>query len=69
MPGVTGAWCDQGILRLDYCRTPAAPFDSLVLPGASYHYYDVALFHAALSANASLRAEASGLVVAGRQSQ
>ena len=56
IPGVTGAWCDQGILRLD--RTPAAPFDALMLPGASYHYYDVALFHAALSANASLRAQA-----------
>lgn len=56
IPGVTGAWCDQGILRLD--RTPAAPFDVLMLPGASYHYYDVALFHAALSANASLRAQA-----------
>jgi len=56
IPGVTGAWCDQGILRLD--RTPAAPFDALLLPGASYHYYDVALFHAALSANASLRAQA-----------
>lgn len=56
IPGVTGAWCDQGILRLD--RTPAAPFNTLLLPGASYHYYDVALFHAALSANASLRAQA-----------
>ena len=56
IPGVTGAWCDQGILRLD--RTPSAPFDVLMLPGASYHYYDVALFHAALSANASLRAQA-----------
>ncbi len=56
IPGVTGAWCDQGILRLD--RTPAAPFDALILPAASYHYYDVALFHAALSANASLRAQA-----------
>lgn len=56
IPGVTGAWCDRGILRLD--RTPAAPFDALMLPGASYHYYDVSLFHAALSANASLRAQA-----------
>ena len=56
IPGVTGAWCDQGILRLD--RTPPAPFDSLVLPAASYHYYDVSLFHAALSANAALRAQA-----------
>lgn len=56
IPGITGAWCDQGILRLD--RTPAAPFDALMLPGASYHYYDVSLFHAALSANASLRAQA-----------
>ncbi|MXW46732.1 MAG: DUF3089 domain-containing protein [Gammaproteobacteria bacterium] len=55
IPGVTGAWCDRGILRLD--RTPAAPFDALMLPGASYHYYDVALFHAALSVNASLRAQ------------
>ena len=56
IPRVTGAWCDQGILRLD--RTPAAPFDTLLLPGASYHYYDVALFHAALSANAALRVQA-----------
>ena len=56
VPGVTGAWCDQGILRLD--KTPAAPFDALVIPGASYHYYDVALFHAALSANAAWRAQA-----------
>ena len=56
IPGVTGAWCDQGILRLD--RTPAAPFDALLLPQASYHYYDVALFHTALSANASRRAQA-----------
>lgn len=56
IPGVAGAWCDQGILRLD--RTPPAPFDTLVLPGASYHYYDVSLFHAALSANAALRAQA-----------
>ena len=56
IPGVTGAWCDQGILRLD--RTPPPPFDTLVLPGASYHYYDVSLFHAALSANAARRAEA-----------
>jgi len=56
IPGVAGAWCDQGILRLD--RTPAAPFDTLMLPQASYHYYDVSLFHAALSANASLRAQA-----------
>ena len=56
VPGATGAWCDQGILRLD--RTPAAPFNAQVLPGANYHYYDIALFHAALSANASLRAQA-----------
>ncbi|WP_446831270.1 DUF3089 domain-containing protein [Candidatus Foliamicus sp.] len=56
VPGVTGAWCDQGLLRLD--RTPAAPFDALALPGANYHYYDVSLFHAALSENAALRAEA-----------
>jgi len=56
IPGVAGAWCDQGILRLD--RTPGAPFDALMLPAASYHYYDVALFHAALSANAALRAQA-----------
>ena len=56
VPGATGAWCDQGILRLD--RTPAAPFNAQVLPGANYHYYDVSLFHAALSTNASLRAQA-----------
>ncbi len=56
VPGVTGAWCDQGLLRLD--RTPPAPFDALVLPGANYHYYDIALFHAALSHNAALRAAA-----------
>ena len=55
IPGVTGAWCDRGLLRLD--RTPAAPFDALMLPGASYHYYDVSLFHAALSENAARRAE------------
>lgn len=55
IPGVTGAWCDQGLLRLD--RTPPAPFDALMLPGASYHYYDVSLFHAALSENAARRAE------------
>ena len=56
IPGVTGAWCDQGILRLD--RTPAAPFDALMLPQASYHYYDVSLFHTALSINAARRAQA-----------
>ena len=55
IPGVTGAWCDQGLLRLD--RTPPEPFDALMLPGASYHYYDVSLFHAALSENAARRTE------------
>ena len=56
VPGVTGAWCDRGLLRLD--QTPKAPFDRLMLPAANYHYYDIALFHAALSANAALRAQA-----------
>ena len=39
-------------------RTPAPPFDALMLPQSSYHYYDVSLFHAALSANAARRVQA-----------
>lgn len=51
-PGVVGAHCDNGLLKLDGQIPPMGPF---VLPGNNYHVYDYALFWSAIRRDAERR--------------
>lgn len=51
-PGVVGAHCDAGLLKLDGQIPPMGPF---VLPGNNYHVYDYALFWGAIRRDAERR--------------
>ena len=51
-PAAVGAHCDKGLLILDGA-VPA--MGSFVLPGNNYHFYDYALFWAAIRRDAQRR--------------
>ncbi len=53
-PGLVGAACDQGLLRLS--ASPGEPFETLVFAGENYHFYDVALFYENVRRDATARA-------------
>lgn len=56
IPQLVGASCDRGLLRLT--EKPGKPFEALVFAGDSFHFYDVALFHHNISADATRRVNA-----------
>jgi hypothetical protein len=51
-PGVVGAHCENGLLKLDGQIPAMGPF---VLPGNNYHVYDYALFWSAIRRDAERR--------------
>ena len=53
IPGLVGAECDGGQLRLT--NKPGPPFTAMELPDENYHFYDVGLFYANLRRDASQR--------------
>jgi hypothetical protein len=52
VPGLVGAYCDQGFLMIDGAIPSLGPF---VLPGNNYHVYDYALFWGAVRRDAERR--------------
>jgi CubicO group peptidase (beta-lactamase class C family) len=56
VPGLVGASCEDGILRTGAALEP--PFAALSLPGESYHFYDIALFHTNLRRDTARRVDA-----------
>jgi hypothetical protein len=55
VPGLVGAYCNEGFLIIDGAIPALGPF---VLPGNNYHVYDYALFWAAVRRDAERRLDA-----------
>jgi hypothetical protein len=54
VPGLVGAACDRGMLKVD--ADPGEDYKALALPGDNYHFYDIALFYANLRSDVLKRA-------------